>query len=82
MTGTEIAIVIGAVVTACGALATAIRAASTSYREAVDRRAAEIEHKRLADQAVATVKAKDEEIEELKTEIEWLRARIPQGIPK
>jgi hypothetical protein len=68
MSGTEWAILVGAVTAAMGAAVTAIRAASAAYREAIDRAATAIEHKRLADQATATVTAKNAEIAELKAE--------------
>lgn len=78
MDGTQIAVLSGALATVAGALAASVRAASTAYQEAINRRAAELEHKRLAEQAVATVKAKDAEIAELKKENEWLKSLVGQ----
>ena len=68
MTGADWVLIIGAVAGVLGSLAAAIRAASSAYQEAIDRRARELETKRLADQAQATVKAKNEEIAELEKE--------------
>ena len=81
MSGTEIVLIIGASGTALGALAAAIRAASSAYQEAIDRRARELETQRLADQAEATVTAKNEEIAELTKENQRLWTLVEERKP-
>jgi phage host-nuclease inhibitor protein Gam len=62
------ALVLGAGATALGSLASAIKAASSAYQEAIAREAARLEAKRMADQCAATVAAKNAEIDDLKAE--------------